>query len=331
MRGGRDSPGCKLGQTPVHTARYRFDVPGIAVNDAMSTLSWPLPSEPDSDDEVEFEVLEEDGLRKVHAADRPLQPASLPPPLCPSIFSRIPPAPADATAPAVAAPWLQAINGYTWPGIEYGEPPTCKYTFFEVRACSGGRLPLPVPTGGRSFPSEQPTLFRGVHRPSLPSQYVDALRLGHLERWRKEIEPHCLLWYFPTMDRGAGGCLHIACDHGQLEVARFLVGWHGSTASRQHGGQAAKNFLLLAAAWREGMCRVSVGGAPPGRPSPAAAASLHSARGAATLPPTGRAASRPHTQSRGRRRRASMPSPSLESCFSFCDCRLSSAACRSTR
>jgi hypothetical protein len=27
----------------------------------------------------------------------------------------------------------QAICGYTWPGIEYGEPPSCAYTFFEVR------------------------------------------------------------------------------------------------------------------------------------------------------------------------------------------------------
>lgn len=29
---------------------------------------------------------------------------------------------------------LQAICGYTWPGIEYGEPPTPAYTFFEVCA-----------------------------------------------------------------------------------------------------------------------------------------------------------------------------------------------------
>ena len=28
---------------------------------------------------------------------------------------------------------LQAIYGYTWPGIEFGEPPSCPYTFFEVR------------------------------------------------------------------------------------------------------------------------------------------------------------------------------------------------------
>jgi hypothetical protein len=27
----------------------------------------------------------------------------------------------------------QAICGFTWPGIEFGEPPTYKYSFFEAR------------------------------------------------------------------------------------------------------------------------------------------------------------------------------------------------------
>ena len=28
--------------------------------------------------------------------------------------------------------WLQSLGGYTWPGIEYGEPPSYKHSFFEV-------------------------------------------------------------------------------------------------------------------------------------------------------------------------------------------------------
>ncbi|KAL4855434.1 hypothetical protein ACK3TF_003975 [Chlorella vulgaris] len=75
------------------------------------------------------------------------------------------------------------INGYTWPGIEFGEPPACAYTYFE---------------------------------------YVDALRLGDLSRWL-EIEKETELWYFPTLDRGAGATLHFAADHGQLRVAKFLI------------------------------------------------------------------------------------------------------------
>ena len=45
--------------------------------------------------------------------------------------ARLPSAHPACRCPAPLAP--QAINGYTWPGIEFGEPPSCKYTFFEVR------------------------------------------------------------------------------------------------------------------------------------------------------------------------------------------------------
>ncbi|PRW61553.1 Malonyl- -acyl carrier mitochondrial [Chlorella sorokiniana] len=83
----------------------------------------------------------------------------------------------------------KAINGYTWPGIEFGEPPSCKHTFFE---------------------------------PMLLLQYVDALRFGDLERFRR-IEAATQGWYWPELDRGAGAALHFACDHGQLEAVRFLV------------------------------------------------------------------------------------------------------------
>ncbi|EFN51391.1 hypothetical protein CHLNCDRAFT_141012 [Chlorella variabilis] len=90
------------------------------------------------------------------------------------------------------------INGYTWPGIEYGEPPSCAYTFFE---------------------------------------YIDALRLGQVERFKQEIEPACKLWYFPTLDRGAGAALHMAADHGQLAVARFLVEQRGVEVNQRDSGR----------------------------------------------------------------------------------------------
>ena len=38
---------------------------------------------------------------------------------------------------------LQSIKGYTWPGIEYGEAPACRYSFFQVHAsCFCGNLLL---------------------------------------------------------------------------------------------------------------------------------------------------------------------------------------------
>lgn len=92
----------------------------------------------------------------------------------------------------------KVINGYTWPGIEYGEPPSCAYTFFE---------------------------------------YIDALRLGQVERFKQEIEPACKLWYFPTLDRGAGAALHMAADHGQLAVARFLVEQRGVEVNQRDSGR----------------------------------------------------------------------------------------------
>jgi len=42
--------------------------------------------------------------------------------------------PCGCTFLPACARFVQAICGYTWPGIEYGEPPSCPYTFFEVRS-----------------------------------------------------------------------------------------------------------------------------------------------------------------------------------------------------
>lgn len=56
----------------------------------------------------------------------------------------------------------------------------------------------------------------------LDEQYVDALRMGDVPLFR-EIEAASGDWWFSTLDRGAGACLHFAVDHGQLEAVRFLV------------------------------------------------------------------------------------------------------------
>ncbi|KAL4452734.1 hypothetical protein ABPG75_008396 [Micractinium tetrahymenae] len=87
----------------------------------------------------------------------------------------------------------KGINGYTWPGIEFGEPPSCAYTFFE---------------------------------------YCDAIRFGDLKRFL-EIEAACKEWFFPTLDRGAGTLLHIAADHGQLQAAKFLIEQRGVDVNQQ--------------------------------------------------------------------------------------------------
>ena len=46
-------------------------------------------------------------------------------------------------------------------------------------------------------------------------QYVDALRCGKLQQF-KHIESESSDWWFPTLDRGSGACLHFAVDHGQV-------------------------------------------------------------------------------------------------------------------
>ncbi|KAK9916185.1 hypothetical protein WJX75_009780 [Coccomyxa subellipsoidea] len=88
---------------------------------------------------------------------------------------------------------LKSIGGFTWPGIEYGEPPRFKYSFFE---------------------------------------YIDALRFGKLDRFR-EIEVESGDWWFPTLDRGAGAALHFAAECGQLECVRFLVEERGAAVNQR--------------------------------------------------------------------------------------------------
>lgn len=98
---------------------------------------------------------------------------------------------------------MQAIGGYTWPGIEYGEPPSCMYTFFEVRRAALWRLPPPA------------LLLPDRCSPNPLVQYVDALRTGDVRRF-EAVEAACHGWWFPGLDRGAGAALHFAVDHGQV-------------------------------------------------------------------------------------------------------------------
>jgi hypothetical protein len=74
---------------------------------------------------------------------------------------------------------VQAINGRTWAGIEYGEPPRPQFSFFE---------------------------------------YIDALRVGDVERF-KAIQDTDRDWWGVTLDRGGGAALHFAVDHGQVIYA----------------------------------------------------------------------------------------------------------------
>ena len=77
----------------------------------------------------------------------------------------------------------RAIMGYTWPGIEEGEPPVPMYSFFE---------------------------------------YVDSMRNGTLEDF-KSIQEQTKEWWSATLDRGAGALIHFAVDHGRLDVVRYLL------------------------------------------------------------------------------------------------------------
>ena len=83
----------------------------------------------------------------------------------------------------IKTPIIQAILGYTWPGIEFGEPPSPAYTFFE---------------------------------------YVDVVRRGTLEEF-EQIQNDTAEWWFPTLDRGAGSLIHFAVDHGRLDMVTHLV------------------------------------------------------------------------------------------------------------
>ena len=108
---------------------------------------------------------------------------------------------------------LQEIEGFTWPGIEFGVPPSPKHSFYEV-SLNGNMHAKEL-----SFPPLHLPNCNGRPRTLLmrlaPAQYIDALRLGDLERFN-EIEAESGDWWFPTLDRGAGAALHFAADHGQV-------------------------------------------------------------------------------------------------------------------
>ena len=63
-------------------------------------------------------------------------------------------------------------------------------------------------------PSNELVLWH-MHSGVFALKYVDALRLGNIQQF-KEIEKESGDWWSPTMDRGAGACLHFAAEHGQV-------------------------------------------------------------------------------------------------------------------
>lgn len=77
----------------------------------------------------------------------------------------------------------RAILGYTWPGIEEGDEPFPKYSFFE---------------------------------------YVEAVRTSTIDEF-KRVQEATEEWWSPTLDRGAGCALHFAVDAGRLDMVRYLL------------------------------------------------------------------------------------------------------------
>ncbi len=100
---------------------------------------------------------------------------------------------------------MQGVGGYTWPGTELGHAPTFKHSFFEVsfNPLSDAFRPTKIDSAS------------GCIWSCTVLQYVDALRLGDLRKF-KEVERESGDWWFPTLDRGSGACLHFAADHGQV-------------------------------------------------------------------------------------------------------------------
>lgn len=171
--------------------------------------AFELGSQMANEQQAEPEVVEVGGVRKVRAWTCSC---------CALKLSRTqhqrPPSP----------PRPQAICGHTWPGIEYGQPPTCAYTFFEVRMTR------------RGWAHTYHTRPSVTHRPNvLPVQYVDTIRFGDLPRFRR-LEAACQGWWFPTLDRGAGALLHFAADHGQVAAARLLLDRRGAEVNQRDAG-----------------------------------------------------------------------------------------------
>ena len=71
------------------------------------------------------------------------------------------------------------------------------------------------------------------------AQYIDALRLGHLDHF-EEIEEDSGDWWFPTMDRGAGAALHFAAEHGQVKSFKCRILLMQLSASSHPSGVSAR-------------------------------------------------------------------------------------------
>ena len=127
--------------------------------------------------------------------ERPPSPGQPSPRPVPSSVNPPRPTTNDATPESPSAPSSppvelviddarRAILGYTWPGIEDGEPPVPRYSFFE---------------------------------------YVESIRSAESLDDFKQIQEQTKEWWSPTLDRGAGALIHFAVDHGRLDMVRYLV------------------------------------------------------------------------------------------------------------
>ena len=114
---------------------------------------------------------------------------------------------------------MQAIGGFTWPGIEWGEPPGYKYSFFEVRRPVLATVSSTDVCDMHTMPACALLIDTRLLMRAVFTQYIDALRLGHLDHF-EEIEEDSGDWWFPTMDRGAGAALHFAAEHGQVSFSK---------------------------------------------------------------------------------------------------------------
>jgi len=70
---------------------------------------------------------------------------------------------------------------------------------------------------GRALPPCSPITF---------AQYCATVENGDIGAFL-EAEALCAAWWTPLLDRGAGALLHIAADHGQLEMCAARRGARG--------------------------------------------------------------------------------------------------------
>ena len=97
------------------------------------------------------------------------------------------------------------------------------------------------------------------------AEYCKSVADGDVSRF-KELEQLCTGWWTPTLDRGSGGLLHIAADHGQLDMYVLRRVWQ--RISRGAGGGVRLDVTLTRSRRSNQVSfppgRADLGGEPPG-------------------------------------------------------------------